>query len=195
MNSEKRIIGIDVFRNRYDACFIEINSKAKKYYTGSLINDYGKDRLIKRFESDDLIIINDCVLAAYLLVNFKNRVIVVENKIVALLVKANISRGVKMAGFFVENFENKKNGYLSKEMKQNLLNEESNLLKSQEELFDKGLNLFDLINDGKNIESGSINELEEKLNNFTNQYGGDNKINEIEKAIVRFEELQKLFRE
>lgn len=194
MRNEKIIIGIDVYRSRYDACFYDIETKKCKYYTGSLKNNYGKKRLINRIKKDDLIIINEGLLAAELMIRFENHVIIVENEIVKLLINAKISRGKKLASFFIKNFRTRKNKKLSSAMIRNLLIEGEKSVSFQETLCDDGIKIFDSIEDGKIVNNEIIYDLDERTRNFNNHSDvNHSKVDEVEKVIEQFEKLNEIF--
>lgn len=193
MIEEKYIIGIDVYLSRYDACFYNVENNVSKYYTGSLTNNYGKNRLINRISKDDFIIMNESNLAAEFLIKFTNNIVLINDEIISLLCKANISRGSKMASFFVKNFRDNRKKQLSKTMQENLLVEGSKRVKTQEELFDLGVNLFNEIQTNEPIDLKFSYELEEKTNGFNNLKTVKNdKIDEVSDALNQFEKLNEL---
>jgi hypothetical protein len=193
MIKEKYIIGIDVYLSRYDACFYDTKNNESKYYTGSLTNNYGKNRLINRISKDDFIIMNESNLAAEFLIKFTNKILIINDEVLSLLSKANISRGSKMASFFVNNCRVNKNKQLSKTMQESLLIEGSKRVETQEKLFDLGINLFDEIQTNNPTDLKYSYELEDKTNDFNNfKTVKNDKIDEVSDALRKFEKLNEL---
>lgn len=194
MKNAKYIIGIDVYRSRYDACFYDIDSNKRKYYKGSLKNEYGKIRLINRIDKENRIIINESLLAAELMIRFPSQVTIVNDEILSLLRNAKIPRGSKMAAFFIKNFKSKKTKNISKIMLANLLIEGEKRVSDQESLCDDGINVFDNVLDGETVDYNAILDLEERSRDFNIHHDGYlNKVEEIEKLIEQFEKLNKIF--
>jgi hypothetical protein len=194
MKNKKNIIGIDVYRSRYDACFYDVDTNRRKYYTGSLSNGYGKARLINRINEENRIIINESLLAAELMIRFPGQVILVNDEIISLLGNAKIPRGKKMAAFFIKNFRTNKAEKLSKKMIGNLLIEGEKHVNLQEKIFDDGVDFFDNIIDGKKVDYEKILDLEEASRKFNSHSDVQlNKVEEVERVIEKFEKLNDLF--
>ncbi len=194
MNDIKRIVGIDVYRERYDACFLNIDTKVSKNYTGSCNSESAKQRLLARVEKDDLILISESKLAAILALRFLKNVIIINTNLIRIFVNANVERGKDMAVFFTKNLANKKNEKLSEKMVNNILIEGKKRFDECERLASLSEDFIDSESRGESIEFSEILAMEEEGRIYANDdVNTTNKIEEILKNLENFEKLNKNF--
>ncbi|MBK5202040.1 MAG: hypothetical protein JJE21_11010, partial [Spirochaetaceae bacterium] len=161
MDKIKRIIGIDVYKDHYDACFQEIDGNKINYYTGSSTSDYGKQRLMARIDEYDMIIISESMFAAILSLRFVDRVKIVNNNFITIISKADVERGKKMATFFTNNLVNKKDDKLSDKMINNLLVAGEQRVNECERLNDLSQELISKISRDESVDFSDVLDLEE----------------------------------
>lgn len=190
MDEIKRIIGIDVYRDHYDACFKDVNNNKTNYYTGSSKSDYGKERLMARIDDKDVIIISESMLAAIFKLKFVDNVKIVNNKLIGIINNANVERGKKIATFYVNNLVNKGRDKLSDKMINNLLIAGDERIKECERLNDISQKFIGEIHNGESVKFSEVLDLEED----GRIYSSCNKrcTNKIEDIIRQLEEFEKL---
>ncbi len=193
MSDDNKIIGIDVFNERYNACILDLSSGMYKSYTGSATLDSGINRLLNRIENKNIIYISESQLAAKVALIFKDNVTIINQSMISLLNRAGTKRGKELAVFYCNNFEACKKNSLSKSMKNKILIEGESRLTQMEELLDEGENLFENVKLGKKIDFERALELEQAAREFTGQSGEESKkFEKIDDIFNEFEELNKL---
>lgn len=194
MEKFKRIIGIDVYRNHYNACFSEVEGTKTNYYKGSSISYYGQQRLIARIDKYDIIIISESMLAAILSIRFVDRVKIVNNNFIGIISKANLERGKEMATFFSKNLVNKKNEKLSEKMINNLLIAGEKRADELERLTDLSQDFVSKISRDEDIKFSDVLDLEEDSRIYNSaKKGSTNKVEEVCKQNEEFEKLNDYF--
>lgn len=194
MDEIKRIIGIDVYRDHYDACFKEVNNNNTNYYTGSCKSDYGKERLMARIDDKDVIIISESMLAAIFKLKFVDNVKIVNNKLIGIINNANVERGKKIATFYVNNLVNKGRDKLSDKMIKDLLIAGDERIKECERLNDISQKFIGEIHNGESVKFSEVLDLEVDGRIYSScNKRGTNKIDDIIRQLEEFEKLNDYF--
>ena len=192
MNVNNKIIGIDVFNERYNACILNLSSGNSKNYTGSAVFDSGINRLLNRIDEEDVIYISASQLAAKIALIFKDNVKIINQTMISLLNSAGTKRGKDLAVFYCKHFESSKKLSLSKSMKNKILIEGESRLTQMEKLIDEGESLIESVKLGKKIDFERALDLEQSAREFAGQSGTQsNKMDDIEEVIEEFEKLNK----
>jgi len=193
MNGNNKIVGIDVFNERYNACILDLSNGNIKNYTGSAALNSGINRLLNRIDKKDVIYISESQLAAKIALIFKDNVTIINLTMISLLNSAGTKRGKELATFYCKNFESSKKLSLSKSMKNKILIEGQSRLTQMEKLIDEGESLIESAKLGKKIDFERALDLEQSAREFAGQSSTlSNKIADIEEIIEEFEKLNKL---